>query len=681
MAYESKVTNKYFGTTFAGGGKVGVQETELSGLVKALGQVTPQLQEMGNQYIKTQEQDAAQEIQRLDLQGKSTEEIKSIIDSGENEELNSMYASATNNLWLGKLTANEDMLNIQESLAEYNPDTQSMEEFINSKITANFDNSDKFFAGGYAAEFNEKKAALLDQDAKNRYKVATERKIQGLARYIGGQEPTTELADGTTITYYDRIIDNGTYSHSQVNEATLQYVAGGIATATTVAELDELEEYLLTDRGTGKQGMKLGSLVSAKNPQALEMMATLRQKRVDLIKRGRAESDYIRSKVILDSFTMVAKGEIASKEDYKNYLIEKDAYSVEAMKTYDDITSQTTYFASQTQVDEFILQIAGGVYKDKTYVQLMKDAKEMGINPTNPVFHTHWERSSKGVDPIYISDKTIAREIESISSVLSATDMDGGYNKAIKTRIDRFLQAEVELWYFEETERTNDDVKNYIRNVLQPRVDTIISKGGFGNPDLQEPYAPLTGGQKAIIKGQTQLGVDTAENIGIVKSLREEYRKGEADPTSAESVRKAAVEETERLERVQLIQDEVNSIIDNISKTTIELDLPVFNDSVTNPRSRIKGTLAEREQKFIERKVYPEIAKGFTEITGIKTPEEFGQLMANLIDTQQLQEFVDTLAQNLNVSPDTLVGYLESFENYYEPPKKNTNRRTSRDNK
>jgi hypothetical protein len=247
-------------------------------------------------------------------------------------------------------------------------------------------------------------------------------------------------------------------------------------------------------------------------------------------------------------------------------------------------------------------------------------------------------------------------------------------------RIDRFLQAEVELWYFEESERTNDDVKNYIRNVLQPRVDRIISKGGFGSPDKNEAYAPLTGGQKDIIKGQTQLGIDTAENIGIVKALREEYRKGEAAPTSAESVRNAAVAETERLERVELIQDEVNSIIDNISKTTIELDLPVFNDLVTNPRSR-QGTLAEREQKFIERKVYPEIAKGFTEITGIKTPEEFGQLMANLIDTQQLQEFVDTLAQNLNISPDTLVGYLESFENYYEPPKKNTNRRTSRNNK
>ena len=58
MAYESKVTNKYFGTTFAGGGKSSVQETELSGLVKALGNSLPQLQEMGNQYIKTQEQEA-----------------------------------------------------------------------------------------------------------------------------------------------------------------------------------------------------------------------------------------------------------------------------------------------------------------------------------------------------------------------------------------------------------------------------------------------------------------------------------------------------------------------------------------------------------------------------------------------------------------------------------------------
>ena len=654
MAYQSKVTNKYFGTTFAGGGKVGVQETELSGLVKALGQVTPQLQEMGNQYIKTQEQDAAQEIQRLDLQGKSTEEIKKIIDSGKNEELNSMYASATNNLWLGKLTANEDMLNIQESLAEYNPDTQSMEEFINSKITADFDNADKFFAGGYAAEFNEKKAALLDQDAKNRYKVATERKIQGLARYIGGQEPTTKLADGTTITYYDRIIDNGTYSRSQINQATLQYVAGGIATATTVAELNDLEEYLLTDRGTGKQGMKLGSLVSAKNPQALEMMATLRNKRQDLIQRGRAESDYIRAKVIQDSFTMVAKGEITSKEEYRKYLISKDAFSVEAMKTYDDITSQTTYFASQTQVDEFILQVAGGVYKNKTYAQLMKDAKEMGIDPTNPLIYTHWERASKGVDPIYISDKTIAREIESISSVLSATGLDGEFNPTIKMRIDRFLQAEVELWYFEEPERTNDDVKNYIRDVLQPRVDRIISKGGFGSPD-NEAYAPLTGGQKDIIKGQTQLGIDTAENIEEVQTFREKYMKGEESPTSAESVRTAAAEAIKTSETNKMIDDFMEGL--NTSDD-IDFKLPVYDKTDFNI-----NRLFNPRQGFQEQEVYPAVLKAFADLTGVTTQKEFDDLFASFDaeGVDRVEELITTLSQKLDIDPELLKDSLDFF--------------------
>ena len=34
MAYESKVTNKYFGTTFAGAGKASVEDTAVSGLIK-----------------------------------------------------------------------------------------------------------------------------------------------------------------------------------------------------------------------------------------------------------------------------------------------------------------------------------------------------------------------------------------------------------------------------------------------------------------------------------------------------------------------------------------------------------------------------------------------------------------------------------------------------------------------
>lgn len=644
MAYQSKVTNKYFGTTFAGGGKASVQETELSGLVKALGQVTPQLQEMGNQYIKTQEQDAAQEIQRLDLQGKSTEEIKSIIDSGENEELNSMYASATNNLWLGKLTANEDMLNIQESLAEYNPDTQSMEEFINSKITANFDNSDKFFAGGYAAEFNEKKAALLDQDAKNRYKVATERKIQGLARYIGGQEPTTELADGTTITYYDRIIDNGTYSHSQVNEATLQYVAGGIATATTVAELDELEEYLLTDRGTGKQGMKLGSLVSAKNPQALEMMATLRNKRLDIRNRARVEAEYQRAEVVRNSYAMVAKGEIKDKEAYKQFLLDNGAFNQESMNMYEKINSGIVYFASETQVNAFLLDVANGVYNGKSYHLLMKDAVEKGIDPTNPLLHTHWERSSKGEPPIYIANKTIAREIESISSVLAATGLDGEFNKTVKMRIDRFLQGEVELWFFEEDNRTNDDIQNYIRQVLQPRVEELLRQQQFGTPD-KAAYEPLTTGQREAIEGQTE--------AGLAQSRREAE---EAEAKRIEDERKAKEENIVRV-------SETNKMIDDFmeglnTSADIDFELPVYDKNEFNI-----NRLFNPEQGFQEQEVYPAVLKAFADLTGVTTQKQFDNLFTSFgaegID--RVEELITTLSQKLDIDPELLKDSLDFF--------------------
>jgi len=181
MAYESKVTNKYFGTTFAGAGKASV---ETDGLMEALKTVSPKLQEMGSSYIKKQQKEAEVELSKLQASGKSLEDIQKIITSGENEQLNSMYATATNDMWIGKTQAAEDWKSVLANQDNYDPKSQSAEEFLNEHVTADFNKGGKYFSGAYASVWNEKKAAFLTQDAQSRFEVRNKEEIDSMSDFI-----------------------------------------------------------------------------------------------------------------------------------------------------------------------------------------------------------------------------------------------------------------------------------------------------------------------------------------------------------------------------------------------------------------------------------------------------------------------------------------------------------------
>lgn len=341
MAYQSKVTNKYFGTTFAGGGKASVQETELSGLVDALGKVTPQLKEMGNQYIDTQQKNAETELNKLQASGKSLEDIQKIISSGENEQLNSMYATATNDMWTGKTQAAKDWENVIANYDNYDPKSQSAEEFMNEYITADFDNGGKYFSGAYASVWNEKKASFLMADAENRFKARTQEELDSMSTFIKSYAGTEN-----DLTIYDRLktkiqSDGKPPTNEQINNAVLQAVEQLIETG----DYDKAEDFLKTHRGyNGK--MEVKSLLDSGNVKAHDYMSQI------ISGRNAAEVKALKIKTAKD------------KEDFSN-LVYKREHGVDPETGVPLTAEELAQVDKGLKEPRFVLMIG----KAKTYIE------------------------------------------------------------------------------------------------------------------------------------------------------------------------------------------------------------------------------------------------------------------------------------------------------------------------
>jgi len=287
MAYESKVTNKYFGTTFAGAGRATVQT---DGLMEALKTVSPKLQEMGSSYIEKQQKEAEVELASLQASGKSLEDIQKIITSGENEKLNSMYATATNDMWIGKTQAAEDWKSVLANQDNYDPKSQSAEEFLNEHVTADFNKGGKYFSGAYASVWNEKKAAFLTQDAQSRFEVRNKEEIDSMADFIKIYQGTE---NGVTIAQRLETklnSDGKPPTPKQINAAILQ----GTEQLIELGDYDRAESFLKSHRGyNGK--MEVKSLLDSGNAKAHDLMKQIRVARnTKVIADAKARKDKIK---------------------------------------------------------------------------------------------------------------------------------------------------------------------------------------------------------------------------------------------------------------------------------------------------------------------------------------------------------------------------------------------------
>jgi len=610
MAYESKVTNKYFGTTFAGAGKVGVEQTELGGLVNSLKNVSPQIEQLGTQYIKTKQDEAAVEINKLKAQGMSADSIQKVIDSGSNETLSNMYASATNNVWLGKLKAAEDINLAKQNLANYNPDEQTMDEFLSEFVQTDFTKVDKYYTGGYSSIFNEQKAKLLSVDAEERFKVASQKKTQSLGNFMLANDATDE--DGVSI--FAKLPQDGTYSNKQLNDAALFAATTLYSTGRTVDDLDKAIEYLNADRGTGKNGQKLGSLLSANNKDATALKNKIENRRYTLMQQSRQLRKYQEEDEVTNIFKKAMGMENLTAVEIDQF---KEELQVYGNATYIDtlmkIVNQTQSPNSDVaSINQFRRRIAEGQFD--TLEEMLEAVDKAGV-PYNDSFRVLL-RESETRKPIYERDSIYNAKTDEI--VKATSEDETGQRNTLKA----------------------SDVRDFVENEI---IDFYSSEEGR-NATRDEKRAFMKEIKESVIEQFKLYGQTESQRKTDVETRRERKEREEKEAVEREAL-------------ITKLTDKATGLTQDFDNTDVISNKPVFTDD----DDKFLTSDAADQRTFKLDKLYPYINNFVRDYFDNATDEDLQTYVDSLGKDGQMN-LMNTIANVLQVTVQDVQVALEDYK-------------------
>ena len=610
MAYESKVTNKYFGTTFAGAGKASVEQTELGGLVNSLKNVAPQIEQLGTQYIKTKQDEAAVEINKLKAQGMSADSIQKVIDSGSNETLSNMYASATNNVWLGKLKAAEDINLAKQNLANYNPDEQTMDEFLSEFVQTDFTKVDKYYTGGYSSIFNEQKAKLLSVDAEERFKVASQKKTQSLGNFMLANDATDE--DGVSI--FAKLPQDGTYSNKQLNDAALFAATTLYSTGRTVDDLDKAIEYLNADRGTGKNGQKLGSLLSANNKDATALKNKIENRRYTLMQQSRQLRKYQEEDEVTNIFKKAMGMENLTAVEIDQF---KEELQVYGNATYIDtlmkIVNQTQSPNSDVaSINQFRRRIAEGQFD--TLEEMLEAVDKAGV-PYNDSFRVLL-RESETRKPIYERDSIYNAKTDEI--VKATSEDETGQRNTLKA----------------------SDVRDFVENEI---IDFYSSEEGR-NATRDEKRAFMKEIKESVIEQFKLYGQTESQRKTDVETRRERKEREEKEAVEREAL-------------ITKLTDKATGLTQDFDNTDVISNKPVFTDD----DDKFLTSDAADQRTFKLDKLYPYINNFVRDYFDNATDEDLQTYVDSLGKDGQMN-LMNTIANVLQVTVQDVQVALEDYK-------------------
>ena len=610
MAYESKVTNKYFGTTFAGAGKASVEQTELGGLVNSLKNVAPQIEQLGTQYIKTKQDEAAVEINKLKAQGMSADSIQKVIDSGSNETLSNMYASATNNVWLGKLKAAEDINLAKQNLANYNPDEQTMDEFLSEFVQTDFTKADKYYTGGYSSIFNEQKAKLLSVDAEERFKVASQKKTQSLGNFMLANDATDE--DGVSI--FAKLPQDGTYSNKQLNDAALFAATTLYSTGRTVDDLDKAIEYLNADRGTGKNGQKLGSLLSANNKDATALKNKIENRRYTLMQQSRQLRKYQEEDEVTNIFKKAMGMENLTAVEIDQF---KEELQVYGNATYIDtlmkIVNQTQSPNSDVaSINQFRRRIAEGQFD--TLEEMLEAVDKAGV-PYNDSFRVLL-RESETRKPIYERDSIYNAKTDEI--VKATSEDETGQRNTLKA----------------------SDVRDFVENEI---IDFYSSEEGR-NATRDEKRAFMKEIKESVIEQFKLYGQTESQRKTDVETRRERKEREEKEAVEREAL-------------ITKLTDKATGLTQDFDNTDVISNKPVFTDD----DDKFLTSDAADQRTFKLDKLYPYINNFVRDYFDNATDEDLQTYVDSLGKDGQMN-LMNTIANVLQVTVQDVQVALEDYK-------------------
>ena len=294
MAYESKIQrNRYYGGTFEGKPRVS-KDNELSQLADSLKNTfTPALQEYADGYVDDKKNIANLKLDELYASGKTSEEIGNEILSGNHPELTSMYADSAIKTHHGRFEAANVISQIEAAKVDaYNPAEQTLAEFYKQYLP-DLSQKDKSFAMGFAGIFNEWRMNDEVKDATARAEKTYVNKINNGVKLM----ETVNDIDANYMTMLNTLntgLPEGDvyFDVEDLNKVMMQHAQYILDNAQTPEQIDKAMKILNLDRGVGKGGNELGSLLSTKKEEVSSLMNKLIDDRVRLVNLGRQNKAY-----------------------------------------------------------------------------------------------------------------------------------------------------------------------------------------------------------------------------------------------------------------------------------------------------------------------------------------------------------------------------------------------------
>lgn len=385
--YESQVTNKWIGSSYKGTVRhIDARNTEMGQIVSALkNDLTPAMNKWGEKHIERKKTDAGAKMDELYANGWTTKEIEKAILNDEIPELSNQYATAVVDTHSGRFEAAETIRKINENIDSYDfkEGNQTLEEWYKQYLP-DFNEASSQFTVGFSAVFNEWSAKAKIKDAENRAEWAHTVKINKAVNFLD----TTIGADEIDEKYWETIkslntampIDGKEKAYFfDTNELNMEVALGHakflLASATTTEELDKALKILTSDRGTGKGGNNLGSLLNAHPTEIGETLNAITNKRARLENKERTDIEWNEKqdkKNIFKDFWSDFENNSKNVEEWREKLRAIDPTAVPSFNKL--IDEKRISNASGEARQEFLIDVMEGTYDDiKDLAKAMND--------------------------------------------------------------------------------------------------------------------------------------------------------------------------------------------------------------------------------------------------------------------------------------------------------------------
>src|SRR6056300_117012 len=190
MAYKSRVTNKYMGSTFAG--RVNsATKSDATDLVNILQKdVNPAISRIRVAEVEKKKDTATQKRNELMLT-KDADTIQKEILSGQHPELSGKYVEKTVEYHNGKIQAVDAIKKIEENKSTYDFLETNLPAFYKQYLPS-FADKNGSYTLGFSSVFNEYKAKEAIKDAEVRSQYAYTKKINDNVKIVLNGEEGTE---------------------------------------------------------------------------------------------------------------------------------------------------------------------------------------------------------------------------------------------------------------------------------------------------------------------------------------------------------------------------------------------------------------------------------------------------------------------------------------------------------